>query len=146
MSSATDSSKYDAMVDAGWFQPNHILGADRAPFDGLMYETYGPEHEYVAAIARAQPGRVATILDVDGASYLVHGYHVVNRIGYFIALNELADFGEAVIDDGEPEEVMEARLLVAATDPKSCSAQYEKAVAALKKARVECGLDEEVTT
>lgn len=141
MSSATDTTKFDAMMDAGWFQKNH-LDPKGASFDGCMYETFGVEFEYVQAIARAQPGRVHTIVDCDGGStVLCHGFHYVNRIGYLVSLCELVDFGDAMIDNGEPEEVYCARLVLEA-HPEG-TAGHEEAKQALKEARELCGIEED---
>ena len=70
-------------------QQNHILPVDEeAPCDGLLYETYGPEVEYVRSLASsADPavnGRVWTMLDCDGRTYYTSGFHYVNRIGYLV--------------------------------------------------------------
>lgn len=51
-------------------------------FDGCMFETYGAEYEAVKA---ADPACVWTYIDGDdGGTYIVNGWHYVNRIGYFI--------------------------------------------------------------
>lgn len=53
-----------------------------APFDGLMFETFGPELDAVAA---ADPACVWTIVDgEDGDLWLLSGCHLVNRLGYLI--------------------------------------------------------------
>ncbi len=52
-----------------------------ASWDGVMFETYGEEHNTV----RKYPNnRVWTYIDGDNGTYLIAGYHIVNRIGYFI--------------------------------------------------------------
>lgn len=54
-----------------------------APFDGTMFETYGPEMEAVRA---ADPACVWTLVDCgdDENLYVLSGLHLVNRLGYFI--------------------------------------------------------------
>ncbi|MFN6951352.1 MAG: hypothetical protein ACK4NE_01990 [Albidovulum sp.] len=53
-----------------------------APFDGLMFETFGPELDAVAA---ADPACVWTIVDGEDESlWLLSGCHFVNRLGYLI--------------------------------------------------------------
>lgn len=48
---------------------------------GSMFETYGDELAFV----RSQPNaNIWTYVDGDGRTYLVSGYHFVNRLGYFI--------------------------------------------------------------
>ncbi len=66
-------------------QDNHIVGAENAAFNGWMYETYGPELEYVLSIARNPETsyRVWTILEGERMCYAA-GYHLVNRLGYLI--------------------------------------------------------------
>ena len=49
---------------------------------GIMFETYDIELEYVKS---RDPLTVWTYMDSeDGGTVIVSGYHVVNRIGYFI--------------------------------------------------------------
>jgi hypothetical protein len=64
------------------FQPivNHLDA--NASWDGIMFETYGDELEFV----RSQPEEnVWTYMDGDGAGTIIcAGYHFVNRIGYFV--------------------------------------------------------------
>lgn len=69
------------------FRPvqNHLN--DNAPFDGTMFETFGPELDHVLSFANdlKRSQRVWTIIDGDdGELYLVTGYHLVNRLGYII--------------------------------------------------------------
>jgi len=53
-----------------------------APFDGLMFETFGDELKTVAA---ATPGCVWTLVQGDDDTLaVVSGFHVVNRLGYFL--------------------------------------------------------------
>ena len=64
------------------FKPitNHI--DDNASFDGIMFETYGEEVEFVK---QQDPRCIWTYGDGDdGGSYIWNGWHFVNRIGYFI--------------------------------------------------------------
>ena len=55
---------------------------ENASFDGLMFETYGDEVEYV----KSKPhNRIWTYGDGDdGGLYIWSGWSFVNRIGYFI--------------------------------------------------------------
>ena len=83
------------------FIPNHLVSNDC--WDGKMFETYGVEVQFV----KDQPAdRIATLLDCDGALYIVSGWHFVNRVGYFIGKEALPDFGEVLVmaaDEGEGE-------------------------------------------
>ena len=60
--------------------PNHLdKGSNQ-----LMFETYGIELGFVLGVAYTEPDRVWTLVDGDDGTYIVNGYHLVNRIGYFI--------------------------------------------------------------
>jgi len=55
---------------------------------GDKFETYGKELDYVLSIANTEPARVWTLVDGDdGNLYVTSGYHLVNRINYFITHN-----------------------------------------------------------
>jgi len=60
--------------------PNNIV--EDSSFDGTMFETYGDE---VAFVKKADPAYIWMYGDGDdGGTYLWNGWHIVNRIGYFI--------------------------------------------------------------
>jgi len=60
--------------------PNNIV--EDASFDGTMFETYGAE---IAFVKKADPAYIWMYGDGDdGGTYLWNGWHIVNRIGYFI--------------------------------------------------------------
>jgi hypothetical protein len=68
---------YDYWVDN--FQPmtNHLVDDG----DTLHYETYGEEVEYV----KLQDNKhIWTEVDGDSGTYIVAGWHFVNRINYYI--------------------------------------------------------------
>lgn len=73
------------------YQPviNHI--DPNASFDdgngGVMFETYGPELDFVLTYAKDKPLHVWTYMDGKDSALIVEGYHLVNRIGYFITAN-----------------------------------------------------------
>lgn len=50
-------------------------------FDGLMFETYGEEVEFVKT---QDPNKIWMYGDGDNGSYIWSGWGFVNRIGYFI--------------------------------------------------------------
>ena len=68
-----------------------------AAFDGTMFETFGDDLAFV----RDQPGDIIWSLvqgdsDEDGGDlYVVSGYRLVNRLGYFVTDRPLAE-NEAV--------------------------------------------------
>ena len=50
--------------------------------EGIMFETYGAEVEFVKTV---NPANIWTYADGDdGGGYIFSGWHFVNRIGYFI--------------------------------------------------------------
>jgi hypothetical protein len=52
------------------------------------FETYGEELDYVLSIANTEPARVWTLVEGDdGNLYISSGYHLVNRLNYFITHN-----------------------------------------------------------
>jgi hypothetical protein len=62
---------------------NHFTGGIDDKF-----ETYGKELDYVLSIANSEPARVWTLVDgADGNLYITSGYHLVNRVNYFITHN-----------------------------------------------------------
>ena len=73
------------------YQPikNHITGEDDDKF-----ETYGEELDYVRSVVDTEPRRVWTLVDgEDGNLYIVDGYHLVNRLNYFITKKPLEGDG-----------------------------------------------------
>jgi len=67
--------------------------------DGCMYETFGEEEEYVKMIAKSEPNRVWTILEVDGEAAIVSGAHFVNRMGYMITEHPWTEDTEVEVDN-----------------------------------------------
>ena len=63
--------------DSGWANEND---------EGTMFETYGDDLDYVIKTADSPYGAntVWTWVDGDKGTYIINGYHLVNRIGYFI--------------------------------------------------------------
>lgn len=59
---------------------------------GIMFETFGEELDYVLSIAKSDPECVWTYVDGDeDETLIISGYHLVNRIGYFITAVRAAD-------------------------------------------------------
>jgi hypothetical protein len=61
--------------------------------NGIMFETFGDELQYVLSIANNEPNQVWTYVDGDDGTYVTNGYHLVNRIGYFITAVPYDDKG-----------------------------------------------------
>jgi hypothetical protein len=81
------------------FRPimNHLDKS--ASFDGLMFETYDTELAHVLMTANGHlgktgPRKVWTWVDGDNGGVIVEGYHLCNRLGYFIT-ERPAKSGEA---------------------------------------------------
>jgi hypothetical protein len=92
------------------YQPikNHI--ASEKGEDDDKFETFGRELEYVLSIANSEPNRVWTLVDGDdGNMYIVNGYHLVNRINYFITANafdgEFLEVPYYIFEESEEEEL-----------------------------------------
>ena len=65
---------------------NHL--SENPSFDngdgGIMFETYGPELDYVLTMTRRSTGLLVwTYIDGDTKPVIINGYHLVNRIRYF---------------------------------------------------------------
>jgi len=66
-----------------------------AAHDGCMFETYGPELEYVREIVKQNPKTVWTIIDDNSGWYgIIAGMHWINRMGYLITKQEWQDKNE----------------------------------------------------
>ena len=65
------------------FRPLRNHFDENAAGDGFMFETYGIELDFVRA---QNPHHIWTLVEGDnGRLYVVDGYHLVNRLGYFVA-------------------------------------------------------------
>lgn len=58
--------------------PNTIADANGHSY---MFETYGEDYDRVIS---ADPNKVWTLVDGDDNLVVIKGWHLVNRIGYFI--------------------------------------------------------------
>ena len=80
-----NNERFIEMTEKEWFDTykpikNHIEGA--SSFDGHMFETYGPEVEFVKS---QDTDKIWMFGDGDdGGMYIWSGWGFVNRIGYFI--------------------------------------------------------------
>ena len=69
------------------YQPmkNHFSQKQEGEFVEDKFETYGEELDYVRSVYDTDSRRVWTLVDGDdGNLYIVDGFHLVNRINYFI--------------------------------------------------------------
>ena len=84
------------------YQPrvNHL----RPDEESDLFETFGVELGYVLATADLKPNHVWTLVEGDGGTYVVNGYHLVNRLAYLITHEPFeGDFLE-VLDSEYSEE------------------------------------------
>jgi hypothetical protein len=52
---------------------------------GLMFETYGQDYDHITSLLNdGQVNRIWTWVDSDMGTQIVNGFHLVNRIGYFV--------------------------------------------------------------
>jgi len=97
--------KYEQWEEKYKPKANHF----RRDEDTNLFETFGPELGYVMAVSDLQPKRVWTLVDGDVGTYIVSGYHLVNRIAYFITEEPFeGDFLE-VLDSEYQEDEHEAK-------------------------------------
>jgi hypothetical protein len=73
-------SPEDAWIEK--FKPRKNQFKDDAPYEGTMYETFGEELEYIQQ--SGAENCVWTLIEGDDGSFISPGYHLVNRMGYFI--------------------------------------------------------------
>ena len=77
---------YDKWVEK--FKPIANIAAtargEEAAFDGTMFETYGDDLEAVRQTGSLLPERIWTLIDGDEGQVITNGFHIVNRVGYFI--------------------------------------------------------------
>lgn len=66
------------------FQPQKNEIKVRSFFDGTMFETSGEEIDFVATHEVEHPNTVWTLVDNFGSTYIEPGFHIANRLGYFI--------------------------------------------------------------
>lgn len=78
-----------------------INASEQSSWNGTMFETYGDDYATVLTVAEKEPRRVWTWVDGDGGTFIVNGFRLVNRIGYFITEKEwnVGDHIEVQTDD-----------------------------------------------
>ena len=70
------------------YQPVINIPDESESWGGIMFETYGDDYATVLTVAEKEPRRVWTWVDGDDGTYIVNGFRLVNRIGYFITEKE----------------------------------------------------------
>jgi hypothetical protein len=86
------------------YEPIQNTHDKNASMDGTMFETYGPEVEQVKA---SDYRCVWTLVDCDGREVIESGWHLVNRLGYFITAKPFDgdDLEVSVLTDEEHAEL-----------------------------------------
>lgn len=70
------------------YQPVINIPDESESWGGIMFETYGDDYDTVLTVAEKEPRRVWTWVDGEDGTYIVNGFRLVNRIGYFITEKE----------------------------------------------------------
>lgn len=81
-------------MDNSKIEDNHL--DVNSSFDGKMFETFGPELEYVKS--KIKENKVITIIEGDEGMYYVSGFHYVNRLGYLVNKKPLSFEFEVKLD------------------------------------------------
>lgn len=87
---------------------NLLTDEDRG-FNNTLFETFGADLEFVRRIMSVRPRHVWTLVDTDEGQHIVPGYHLVNRVGYFITNEPFSDDDQVNLSirvediDDEPE-------------------------------------------
>lgn len=70
------------------YQPVINIPDESESWGGIMFETYGDDYATILTVAEKEPRRVWTLVDGEDGTYIVNGFRLVNRIGYFITEKE----------------------------------------------------------
>ena len=73
-------SKFIEMTESEWEEKYKPM-TNTITNDGTTYETYGDELDFVMS---QKPEHIWTEIDGDDGVYIVNGYHLVNRLSYYI--------------------------------------------------------------
>lgn len=93
MKKKTVIPKFETMDYDSWeerFKPIKNMVDGNAPYGGVMWESYGAQLCYVLMVANGHAGRagcrkVWTLVENDDGDLVIcDGYHLCNRVGYFI--------------------------------------------------------------
>ena len=89
---------YDDFVETYRPIQNHI--DTNASFDGMMFETFGDERDFVR---EQDPNTIWTLIEEDGDLFVSAGWHFVNRLGYFITAVPWTDPDLTTANLNEPD-------------------------------------------
>jgi hypothetical protein len=87
------------------YKPIGNMISNNTDNDG-RFETYGEELGFVWSVQETEPKNVWTMVEGDDGWYIINGYHLVNRVAYFVTeLPFEGDFLEVVyMLDNEADE------------------------------------------
>lgn len=88
--------KYDDFWDK--YEPITNDLDDNASYDGCMFETYDEE---LAFVKKQPKAHIATLIEVNGEQYIISGFHLVNRLGYFITKHPMPEDLEVTVYDDD---------------------------------------------
>lgn len=73
-----------------------------------LFETYSPDIDFVQSQA---PRQVWTLTEEEGTQYITAGFHLANRLGFFVTREEWADPEECYLytSDGDTDETSQAQ-------------------------------------
>jgi hypothetical protein len=55
------------------------------PYDGCMFETFGDDIDFLVNRSKIKAEYIWTLIDCENENqYILPGYHIVDRVGYFI--------------------------------------------------------------
>ena len=75
-----------------FFPIDNPIDFENASFDGMMFETYGEDYDFVAEWGQRSPNSIWTYIDKeDGSTCIINRWAFVNRIGYFITTKPYDD-------------------------------------------------------
>lgn len=83
---------------------NHLI--TDGPYNGCMFETFGKEVDYIVSLANNPKSKqnVWTLLECDNEEqYIVPGYSLINRLGYFISKKSWALEEEFILEVNDNE-------------------------------------------
>jgi hypothetical protein len=84
---------------------NHISG-DQG-WNGTLFETYGDD---IAFVVSQPQNLIWTWVDTDNGTAILSGYHLVNRIGYFVTEYPWVRPTEVQVETYTEEETEEKRM------------------------------------
>ena len=72
---------------------------DVCSFNGCMFETYGKELDFIIEMVNVNPKNIWTIVTDDYSDLnIISGYHIVNKHGYLITMEDWEEDTEVILD------------------------------------------------